>query len=89
MPNIAFTPNLARHVTCPTAQAPGSTVGEVLAQVFAANPVLARYVLDDQGGVRKHMSIFIDGRQLKDRVALSDPVTPDACIYVAQALSGG
>jgi sulfur-carrier protein len=86
---IAFTPNLARHVSCPASEAAGHTVGEVLGVIFAANPVLASYVLDDQGAVRKHMSIFIDGRQIRDRAALSDPVTPNAQIYVAQALSGG
>ena len=89
MARITFTPNLARHVECQTATAPGGTVGEVLAHVFAANPILGGYVLDDQGGVRRHMSIFVDGRQIKDRARLSDPVGDEATIYVAQALSGG
>jgi hypothetical protein len=35
------------------------------------------------------MVVFVDGRQVKDRHALSDPVTDDSEIYVAQALSGG
>ena len=32
------------------------------------------YVLDDQGALRKHMAIFIDGRQVRDRIALTDSV---------------
>jgi hypothetical protein len=35
------------------------------------------------------MVVFVDGRQVQDRQRLSDPVTSNAEIYVAQALSGG
>jgi hypothetical protein len=35
------------------------------------------------------MVVFVDGRQVKDRQHLSDPVKSNAEIYVAQALSGG
>lgn len=89
MASVAFTQNLRRHVECPDTSAAGETVRQVLDVVFAANPRLRGYVLDDQGSLRRHMSIFIDGKQLEDRVHLSDPVRPDAEIYVMQALSGG
>ncbi len=89
MARVVFTPNLARHVNCPASDAQGQTVGEVLDAIFAANPLLRGYVLDDQAALRRHMSVFIDGRQVKDRTHLSDPVGPDAQVYVAQALSGG
>jgi hypothetical protein len=35
------------------------------------------------------MVVFVDGRQMRDRQHLSDPVQPGGEIYVAQALSGG
>ena len=35
------------------------------------------------------MAVFIDGRQVQDRDALTDPVGPGATIDVVQALSGG
>jgi hypothetical protein len=89
MARVAFTPNLVRHVSCPAVEAPGRTVGEVLGAVFSQNEQLAGYVLDDQGSVRRHMSIFVDGRQIRDRQRLSDPVEPHSQIFVAQALSGG
>ena len=47
------------------------------------------YVLDERGAVRPHMTVFIDGRQITDRERLSDPVPPDAELYIFQALSGG
>lgn len=89
MVKVAFTPNLSRHVSCPPTQVEGSTVREILDVVFAANPRLRGYVLDDQAALRRHMSIFIDSHQIRDRTTLSDPVGPDSLVFVAQALSGG
>jgi molybdopterin synthase sulfur carrier subunit len=89
MPRVVFTANLARHVASAPASVPGATVREALEAVFASNPALRSYVLDDQGQVRKHMSVFVDGEQVRDRRQLSDPVGPDGEIYVMQALSGG
>lgn len=89
MPRVVFTQNLQRHVACPPTEAPGETVREVLDAVFAENPRARGYVLDDQGAVRHHMVIFVDGTQIRDRQALSDSVSEGAEIYVMQALSGG
>lgn len=89
MAKVVFTQNLVRHVDCPTAEVTGTTVRELLDQVFARNPRLAGYVLDERGVVRRHMAVFVDGRQLTDRQGLSDRVGPDSEVYVMQALSGG
>jgi hypothetical protein len=56
---------------------------------FGMNPRLRDYVLDDQGHLRPHVAVFIDGRRVADRVALSDALAPDAKVYVLQALTGG
>ena len=89
MATVAFTPNIQRHVTCRDTEAAGHTVREVLDCVFAGNPRARSYVLDDQAALRKHMTVFIDGEIIRDRVNLSDPVTQSSNIYVFQALSGG
>lgn len=89
MPRVVFTPNLQRHVRCPPCEVAGATVGEVLGAVFAEHPRARGYVLDDQGAVRQHMVIFVDGTQIRDRSGLSDPVGPGGEVYVMQALSGG
>lgn len=89
MAHVTFTDNLQQHVDCPPAKASGATVREVLEMVFAGNPRLRGYVLDDQGALRKHMNIYVDDDLLRDRSGLSDPVGPNAKIYVMQALSGG
>jgi hypothetical protein len=46
-------------------------------------------VLDDQGALRRHVAVFVDGRPVKDREGLTDAVGPDEEIHVFQALSGG
>lgn len=89
MARVVFTANLERHLACPPMEAPGNTVREVLDRVFAANEPARGYVLDDQAALRKHMAVFVNGRQIRDRVGLSDPVAENAEIYVLQALSGG
>ncbi len=89
MATVIFTPNIQRHVVCPEAAATGATVREVLERVFAANPRARGYVLDDQSALRKHMTVFVDGNAIRDRVDLADAVSEDSTIYVFQALSGG
>lgn len=89
MAKVSFTPNIQRHVACPDTVAPGRTVREVLDAVFADNPRARGYVLDDQGGLRKHMTVFLDGVMIRDRANLSETVRPDSTIHVFQALSGG
>ncbi len=89
MVRILFTANIQRHVECPEANADGATLREVLDNAFKENTRARAYVLDDQASLRKHMTIFIDGRTVRDRVRLSDPVSANSVVYVFQALSGG
>lgn len=89
MPKIVFTPNLARHVDCPEQIAAGSTVRELLDNVFADNHKLRDYILDDQDRLRQHMLVLVDGTPISDRIRLSDRVSPQSEVYVLQALSGG
>ena len=89
MAQVTFTPNIQRHVQCPTSAVAGATVREVLEAVFADNPQARSYVLNDQGAIRRHMVIFVDGRPIEDRQTLGDPVAADAEVFVMQALSGG
>ena len=89
MPRVHFTRNLQIHVQLPSADAPGETLREAIDAVLTPGSAGRGYVLDDQGALRKHMIIFLDGQAIRDRKQLSDPVRPDSEIYVMQALSGG
>ena len=89
MATVRFTQNIQRHVACPTREAQGATLRDVLNDYFSTNERARGYVLDEQGKIRQHMVAFIDGELVRDRDALSDPVAPNAVIDVIQALSGG
>jgi sulfur-carrier protein len=86
---IRFTDNVQRHVACPDATVPGTTLREVLDAYFTQNAQARGYVLDEQNVLRQHMVIFLNGQPIRDRRELSDTVTDDAVIDVMQALSGG
>ena len=89
MPLVVFTQNLRRHVDCPPVEARGDSVRALLDAVFATNPRLRGYVLDDQGRLRRHVVVFVDGQLVQDRVTLADPVGENSEVAVLQALSGG
>ena len=89
MPRIAFTRHLQAVGPSELADYAGATVGELIEAVAADYPRLKSYVLDDQGRVRKHIAIFVDGTMQKRSTALTLPVGKDSEIYVFQALSGG
>jgi molybdopterin synthase sulfur carrier subunit len=89
MARVIFTSNLQRHVDCAEAEVAGATVREVLDGVFAAKAHVRSYILDDQAALRKHMTIIVDGRPIRDRTGLTDAVSDTSKIYVLQALSGG
>jgi hypothetical protein len=61
----------------------------VLDDYFRENAKARGYVLDEQGRIRQHMVVFIDGEMVRDRDDLSDAVGPHSTIDVIQALSGG
>lgn len=89
MPQFHFTSHLQRHLAAPSVEVPGATVREALEALFADSPRLRSYILDDQGRLRRHVNIFVDGEAVRDRDGLRDAVGPHGEIYVLQALSGG
>ncbi len=90
MVTVTFTSHLQRYVSVPRYElAQAATLGEALAQVFAAHPQARGYILDDQGGLRTHVAVFIDGQRVQDRQRLGDALRPGSKVHVLQALTGG
>ena len=88
MATVRFTRNIQRHVACPDREIPsseGTTLRVVLDGYFCENEKARGYVLDEQGKIRQHMVVFIDGELVRDRDTLSDPVKPDSMVDVIQA----
>jgi sulfur-carrier protein len=86
---ITFTSHLQRHVDCPAEDVlcgAGGTLGDALQAYFARHPKVRSYVLDDQGGLRRHVVVFIGDVQAR---GLGEVVHEGQEIWVMQALSGG
>jgi hypothetical protein len=66
-----------------------SNVAQVVEAVERVVPGFAFYVCDERGRLRPHVNIFIGEERIADRVRLSDPVEPNAQVFILQALSGG
>lgn len=89
MARIRFTANLQRHVACPEDEVQGETVREALEDYFSRHAGVRGYLFDDQGAVRHHMNVFVNGVAIGDRSGQSDALPANAEIDVIQALSGG
>lgn len=89
MPTIHLTSHLRRVAPSGPTRVEAATLGAALDAYFATAPKVRSYILDDQGRLRKHVAVFIDGELLTGKRDLGRPVAPDCEIYVMQALSGG
>jgi sulfur-carrier protein len=89
MAMVHFTARLGALVPTENAETGGETVRDVLERVFSQNAQARGYVLDEQGRLRQHVCIFLDGERLAHETALEAAVGRKSEIYVMQALSGG
>lgn len=89
MASVAFTAHLKAVGPTQPRVCTGETLAEMLDEMEADHPRLKSYVLDDQGRLRKHVAIFVDGTLVPRDSALDRPLHPTAEVYVFQALSGG
>ena len=67
-------------------EAQGSTIDELLQDLDRRYPGIRFRMIDEQGGVRPHMRIFLNGEQVW---RLDAPVLPADRVQILQALSGG
>jgi sulfur-carrier protein len=90
MPTIKFTTALNRFFPAlKEEQVAAHTVREALRAIEQLYPGMKDYLLDEQGRLRKHVNIFVQGELIADREALSDPLSAEDEILIFQALSGG
>jgi molybdopterin synthase sulfur carrier subunit len=67
----------------------GSTVGEVLASLEAAHPGFAERILDDAGGLRRFVNVFLADDDVRYLQALETPVPDGETISIIPAVAGG
>ncbi len=83
-----FIPQQLRSYTsgATTATANGRTVDQALSDLDARFPGIRFRVIDEQGRIREHMRIFVDGERVRD---IGVGVSARGEVHIFGALSGG
>ena len=90
MPTVKFTYALKRfYPKLKPMEIEATDVRSVVEEVNNQFPGIKGYLLDDQGALRQHVNIFVDGSMVHDRDTLSDSLDDVDEVYIMQALSGG
>jgi molybdopterin converting factor small subunit len=63
----------------------GVSVIEVLRALEREHPRTAGWVLDEQGAIRPHVNVFVNGERTKEDM----PVEPEDRLHVLPSISGG
>jgi sulfur-carrier protein len=67
----------------------GSTVGDVLRSLDAAHPGFADRLLDDDGGLRKFVNVFVADDDVRYLQGLDTPVPAGETVAIIPAVAGG
>jgi molybdopterin converting factor small subunit len=83
-----FIPQQLRNYTsgATTATATGKTVDQALSDLDARFPGIRFRVIDEQGRIREHMRVFVDGERVRE---IAVPVSQKSEVHIFGALSGG
>ena len=66
-----------------------ATVGAALESLWQDHPALRDRILDEQGGVRQHINIFVGDDAIRFADGLSTKVPDGSEILIVPAVSGG
>lgn len=91
MQTIKFTQALKRfYPKLGDIEMDANNINEMLDVLDTQFKGIKNYIVDDQGVLRQHVNIFVNGKMLEDRNGLSDSISDEDCeIFIMQALSGG
>ena len=65
------------------------TVGEALVALRGKTPAALDRIMDEQGAVRRHVNVFVNGENIRFLDGLNTPTGDGATIMVIAAVSGG
>ena len=90
MPVVKFTYALKRfYPGLKEVNIEAATVADIVRKLDEIYPRMSSYIIDEQGGLRKHVNIFIGNSIIEDKISLADKVSESDEVYIMQALSGG
>ena len=72
-----------------TAEVEAGSLGEVIASLEAAHPGLRDRLLDDAGGLRKFVNIFVDDDDVRYLDGLDTKVADGITVSIIPAVAGG
>jgi molybdopterin synthase sulfur carrier subunit len=67
----------------------GGTLGEALDDLARRLPQLERRLRDEQGRLRPHVLMFVDGVSVRSGAPMDTPIRDGSEVFVAPAVSGG
>jgi molybdopterin synthase sulfur carrier subunit len=66
-----------------------ATVGAVFAALERQHPALRRRITDDQGGLRRHVNVYLGDDNVRDLSELSTPVSDGDELLILPSVAGG
>jgi sulfur-carrier protein len=70
-------------------EGPCATVGDALTTLRRNAPAALDRIMDEQGTLRRHVNVFVDGENIRFLDGLSTPARDGTTIFVLAAVSGG
>jgi molybdopterin converting factor small subunit len=65
------------------------SVRVALERIEQSHPVLYRSICDETGTVRRHVNLFVNASDVRDREGLETPLAPGDVLTILPAVSGG
>jgi sulfur-carrier protein len=91
MPVTVRIPTTLRSLTGGNAEVhvDGTTVGEVLGNLDGAHPGFRDRLLDDEGGLRRFVNVFVADDDVRYLQGLDTPVPDGETVAIIPAVAGG
>lgn len=90
MPRIHIPASLRAHAhQLPELEIEGSTVGEILMQLASRYPDLGSHLMRDSKQLHPFISLYIDGKNIRDLQQWETPITDNQELLIVPALAGG
>lgn len=67
----------------------GTTIGDVLRDLERSQPDFYRNLCDETGVVRRHLNVFVNSDNMRDRDGLATGLVPGDVVTFLPAVSGG
>ncbi len=67
----------------------GASLRVVLEELERRHPALHRSICDETGAVRRHVNLFVNTQNMRDRNGLDTPLAPGDEVIILPAVSGG